>query len=245
MEVPPAPPNELMADTELPGPPMHGYRGDERPLGFAGPKGMTIALSREAGSQGSTIAEKVGAILGWQVFNQEVLDYLMADEPGRSRLLAELPSGAQAWADAQLGRLQQERKVTPDTDGVNLARLVLMIAARGDAIIVGRGAGFLLPLATTLHVRVVAPLAERMSFFAQSLRLTREEAATEVRNRDASREQFVAQTMFRGTNELAEYDLIVNSGRLGVETAAQVVSAAMRAKHQAAGIADPVRSEPL
>ena len=72
----PAPPTELTADHDIPGPPLHGYRGIESVGHFAGPRGMTVAVSRESGARGATIAHKVGAILGWQVFDQEMLDYL-------------------------------------------------------------------------------------------------------------------------------------------------------------------------
>ena len=48
--------------------------------------------------------------------------------------------------------------------GVLLRRagLILALGAKGEGIFLGRGAGFLLPRETTLHVRVVAPLADRM-----------------------------------------------------------------------------------
>ena len=44
-----------------------------------------------------------------------------------------------------------------------MVRLVLTVAARGDVVIVGRGAGYVLPAETTLHARVVAPFESRVS----------------------------------------------------------------------------------
>src|SRR5262249_23846128 len=178
-------------EADLPGPPLHGFRGDAPATRFAGPKGLTVAISREAGARGASIARKVVELLGWQVFDQEVLDYLMVDETGRGQLLADVPSGAREWADAHLARLQRERRVNTDPDTAALVRLVLMVAARGDVAIVGRGAGFVLPPESTLHVRVVAPFEDRVSYLAQSLRLPREEAAAEVRARDERRAQFL------------------------------------------------------
>ena len=72
-----------------------------------------------------------------------------------------------------------------------MIRVLLAVAARGDAVIVGRGAGFLLPAESTVHVRVIAPLERRVAYFAQSLRLSREEAAAEVRARDERRAEFL------------------------------------------------------
>ena len=72
-----------------------------------------------------------------------------------------------------------------------MIRVLLAVAARGDAVIVGRGAGFLLPAESTVHVRVIAPFERRVAYFAQSLRLSREEAAAEVRARDERRAEFL------------------------------------------------------
>ena len=48
---------------------------------------------------------------------------------------------------------------------------------------IGRGAGCILPRESTLNVRVVAALEERIAYMAQWLRLTAEEAAERVRLR--------------------------------------------------------------
>ncbi len=84
-------------------------------------------------------------------------------------------------------------------------------------MIVGRGAGFLLPTETTVHVRVVAPIESRVAYFAQWLRLTREEAAAEVQARDDRRAQFLTRTLGRDPADSTGYDMMVNVERLGIE----------------------------
>ena len=215
--------------------PLHGFRGGPGGDGPAAyPRALTVAVSREAGARGGAVARKVGELLGWQVFDQELLDYLLGDEAGRNRLVADLPAAARGWADAHRGEL---RRVGPDADGDRLVRLLLAVAAGGDAVIVGRGAGHLLPVETTVHVRVTAPFEDRVSYAAQHLRLTRDEAAAEVRSRDDRRARFLARTVGRDPSDLTAYDVVVNTSRLGVEGAAQVVAAAVRAKHPFGGTA--------
>lgn len=229
----------VIDEADAPGPPLHGFRGDAPAARFAGPRGLTVAISREAGARGATVARKVGELLGWQVFDQEVIDYLLVDELGRAQLLADVPAGAREWADAYLVRLQRDGRLNPDADTTTLARLVLTVGARGDAVIVGRGAGFLLPVESTLHVRVVAPFEARVTYLAQSLRLSRDDAATEVRARDGRRAQFLAHTVFRDPADPTEYDVVVNPTRLGIESAAQFVGWALRTKQQFAEMAAP------
>jgi hypothetical protein len=172
------------------------------------------------------------------VFDQEVLDYLLLDETGMGRLLADIPPAAREWADTYLARLQRDRRLVSDPDTVRLFRLVLAVAARGDAIIVGRGAGHVLPVETTLHVRVVAPFEARAGFLAHTLRLTRAEAADEVRHRDDRRAQFLTRVVAVDGTDPGGYDVVVNSTRLGVEGAAQFVGWAVRTKQQFAELAE-------
>jgi cytidylate kinase len=189
-----------------------------------------VAISREAGARGGTIARKVGELLGWQVFDHDTLDYLTQNETARAQLLADLPETALAWAEAHLTRLRREQKLQLDPDTAAMTRLLLTVAARGDVVIVGRGAGYLLPAETTIHIRVVAPLESRVTYFAQWLRLSRAEAAAEVEARDQRRAKFLARTLGRDVNDPTGYDVIVNSGRLGVEAAAQFIGWAVRTK---------------
>jgi cytidylate kinase len=115
-----------------------------------------------------------------------------------------------------------------------MLRLLLAVAARGDAVIVGRGAGYLLPAETTLHVRIVAPLEARIAYFAQWLRLTRDEAEEEVRVRDGQRTEYLQSILGRNPADAIGYDIVVNAGRLGVEAAAQFIGWAVRTKQNVA-----------
>jgi cytidylate kinase len=192
-----------------------------------------VAVSREAGARGRTIALRVGRLLGWPVYTQEELEALGRDGPLRDMFLADLPPGVADWADARLAHLQQHEDVGRHPDFVRLARSVLALAAQGEVVFVGRGAGFLLPPAATLHVRVVAPLADRVAAMSQWLRLTREEAAAQVKQRDRQREEFLDVHFRRRGDEPCRYDLLVNSSRLGEELAADLIAQAVRGKAEA------------
>ncbi len=212
-------------------PPRHGYRGAPTPPpAILRPRGLTVAISREAGARGGTIAAAVGRRLGWQVFTQEMLDFLARDEAARTELMADVPASARLWADAETSRLTRARDLAPGSDAAAVARFILTLAARGDAVIVGRGAGFLLPAATTVHVRVVAPLETRVAYLSQWSRMTEPEAAAEVRARDRRRAEFLAALTDRDPNDPTAYDLLLNSGRVGPEACADMVAQAVRAK---------------
>lgn len=227
------PPIEL---TEVP---LHGFRGDEETTPRARPCGLTVAISREAGARGTTIARKVAEILDWQVFDHDTLDYLAQNDSARAQLLADVPADALAWADVQLAHLQRDRGLNAEGESLRLVRLVLAVAARGNAVIVGRAAGFLLPRETTIHIRVIAPLEARVAYMAQELRLTRPEAVEEVRARDERRAIFLDRTLAQDPADLTAYDAVVNSDRLGVEGAAQFIGWAVRTKQMFVELTEP------
>jgi cytidylate kinase len=204
-----------------------------------------VAISRQAGSRGTTIARKVAEILDWQLFDHDTLDYMAQNEAARAQLLADVPADALAWADAHLAHLLRHRGLNAEGEALRVVRLVLAVAARGSAVILGRAAGFLLPAETTVHVRVVAPLESRVAYVAQELRLTRPEAVEEVRARDDRRAIFLDRTLALDANDPTAYDAVVNSDRLGVEGAAQYVGWAVRTKQMFAELAAPAERRSL
>ena len=205
--------------------PLHGNRGEAAPRPAA-PSGVTIAVSREAGARGGTIARRVGKRLGWQVYNQELLEYLCANEVARQPVLADVPPDAAGWVEAQLERLRRD----PGAEAGEMPRLILSLAARGQAIVLGRGAGFYLPRESSLHVRIIAPLAARVAHMADYSRLTREAAADLVRQRDERRAEFLLRHFGRRSTDVHDFDLVINSGLLGEETCADVILAALNGK---------------
>jgi cytidylate kinase len=233
-----------MPTSELAGVPLHGFRGAAEAAPLTRPRGLTVAISRQAGARGATIARKVAEILDWQFFDHDTLDYLAQNDTARAQLLADVPADAQRWADAQLAHLQRDRGLNAGGDALRLVRILLTVAARGSAVVVGRAAGFMLPPETTVHVRIIAPLDARVAYIAQELRLTRPEAVEEVRARDERRALFLDQTLAADPADLGAYDVVVNSDRLGVEAAAQFVGWAVRTKQMFAEIETPEGQEP-
>jgi cytidylate kinase len=218
--------------TDLTTSPLHGDRGHgiARPTA---PAGITIAISREAGARGGTIARRVGKRLGWQVYNQELLEYLCATESAREAVLAEVPPGSAEWMNTQLDHLRNDRGIDPLAEGGEMPRLILALAARGQVILVGRGAGFYLPRLSSLHVRIIAPLADRIAHMADWSRLTRAAATDLVRQLDERRAEFLLKHFGRRSTDMYDFDLVLNTGLIGEETCADVILAALNGKQDA------------
>ena len=226
-----------------PGPPVaresprHGFQGDrgasKAPPDL--PAGLTVAISREAGSRGGTIALRAGERLGWQVYPQELLEYIAQEGSFRQQLVEHLSPAASAWVEAQLDSLLRAQDLSRHPSILELGRMVLSLGVGGEVVLLGRGAGYILPPRTTLHVRLIAPLADRIAYMSQWLRLTDEEAVNQVRLRDSRRAEFIATHFHRKPSDIYQYDLLLNTSLLGEELCAELIVKAARAKQAALG----------
>lgn len=226
-------PDDLLTST-----PLHGYRGEETVVAIRPPRALTVVISREAGARGGRIARRVGQLLGWQVFDQEMLGYLVQNESAKAEMLADIPPEAIAWANLEHNR-QLDARHLGGGDQTELLRLAFVLAAKGDVVLVGRGVGELLPTATTINVRVIAPLEQRVAYFSQWLRLTPAEAEIEVAARDRVRSALQIALVGSDPDDLSQYDLLLNSGRLGEAECAELIAQAVRVKQLLPDTSDP------
>jgi cytidylate kinase len=216
---------------QYPEAPLHGFQGDRgaAPPTPAVPASLAVAISREAGARGGTIGKRVGKKLGWQVYNQEMLEYT-AQEGASRHVMAHLPPAAAHWAEERLQQLLREQNLSQHPSVADMARIVLALGAQGEVVLIGRGAGCILPAESTLHVRIVAPLADRVAYMSQWLRLPEREAEEQVRQRDERRAEFIETHFHRQPGDPYQYDLILNSSLLGEEPCADLIAKAAQAK---------------
>lgn len=207
--------------------PLHGYRGDASSLPLS-VTGLTLAISREAGGQGKAIGEQAGQRLGWTVYDREALDHLLRDTLAKKEILDQCNATTRKWIDARVQSLAAYRKFAGNDDAVESARLMLALAANGEVVLIGRGAGFILPAETTLHVQIVSPPEERIAYLADWLRLSHEEAEVEMNARDGARRKLLRQFTDSDPADPLGYDLVLNSARLGVDTCVTLIETTVK-----------------
>src|SRR5262245_50884098 len=96
------PPLPFDGSAPEPEPPRHGFQGDRGNATVparAVPLGLTITVSREAGARGGSIGRRVGRKLGWQVYDQELLEFMAQDGPTRQTLAEALSPAGAAWVE--------------------------------------------------------------------------------------------------------------------------------------------------
>jgi len=188
-----------------------------------------IAISREYGARGAAIGERVAQRLGFDFWDQKFV-HTIAESSGMStKVIASL--------DEQRRNAFSHVFATIFTGGITssgyverLFRIIHTVSSHGGAVLIGRGANFLLRPESCLRVRVVMPFAERVRGIMERRGLSEREARDEVTDTDADRHAFIRQTYDTDVSDTLAYDLTINSGFIPVEPAVDVVIAAYTAR---------------
>ncbi len=190
---------------------------------------FTIALSRDCGANGHLIARAVGTRLHWPVYDQELLRRVADDMGLRARMLENLDEKQANWLQTFLAALITSVPTVDSSAYVHhLVETLFCLAAQGECVILGRGAAQVLPATTTLRVRLVSPLKDRIATIQQRLGVKREEAVRRIAQTDHDRTQFVVNNFSKDPTDPCNYDLVLNSARLGVEACAEVIMETLR-----------------
>jgi hypothetical protein len=214
---------------------------DEAP---AGPR-LTIAISREAGANGHVIARAVGERLGWAVYDRELLTLLADQLHVGVRHLEHMDEHHAGWLQESLESFCSARTVGPSSYTHHLAEVLFNLSAHGECVIVGRGAAQLLPAATTLRVRLVAPEADRVAVIRRRYGMGQAEAEAWVRKTDRERTEFVRDHFLKDPADAAGYDLVLNASRFSVEGIAELIIDALRRLRVGTPAARPVPAPSL
>ncbi len=190
---------------------------------------QNICISREAGAGAGQLAKLVGAGLGWKVYDEELVEAIahrMGSPIEEVRALDELaPSMVQDW----LLPLREEYYAPQEAYLDHLAKMIEAIGRAGESVLVGRGAGFMLPRDTTLSIRVIAPIKERAQRLAERMGVSPRTARRAARELDRRRVSF-DRTMHRANpNDPHNFDLVLNTDTLGLEIAAELIVSTVRA----------------
>ncbi len=197
---------------------------DQSSKGLAPPRRpFTIAVSREVGALGSTVAREVGRRLGWPVYDREILEKIAEEMQRPAFHLEFVDERASSWLEESFSSLLSQYHVRPGTYLKYLIGTVRGLGAVGRCVIVGRGANFILPAETTLRVRLVASPKDRAEILARRLGLSAAEAVPWMEKTERQRGEFVKHTFQRDATDPHNYDVVLNMSRLTADDAADTI----------------------
>lgn len=196
------------------------------------PDDFTVAFSREAGTPGAVIARKAAERLGWPVYDHELVQRIANDLGVRRALLESVDERHIDWVSESLSGLLEVPQVSSTAYFRQLLETVLSLATHGKCVIVGRGATCILPPGTTLRVRIVAPLDDRIQAVRRDHGCTEADASATVRRTDEERNRFIRDHFQCDPEDPSNYDLVLNTASFSTEEAADIVLAALDRRQQ-------------
>jgi cytidylate kinase len=193
---------------------------------------VTIAIAREAGCPGTSVAHEVGARLGWPVYDHELLENIAKEMGLRVSLLDTIDERRQSWILETMESFGEASFVSENSYVRHLIQTILSLGSHGQCIIVGRGAAQILPVRNTLRVRLVGLLEDRITAFANRFGLAREEAARKVEEKNRERNYFIRDHFQKDPTDILQYDLVLNTSRWTVPACAEMIICGLRQRER-------------
>ena len=191
------------------------------------PEAFTIAISREVGARGTSVGREIGQRLGWPVFDQELVQ-AVADKMHVGRdVLESVDERHKDWLQERMEALCAVPTVSETAFVGRLMQILLSLASHGQCVIVGRGAPHVLPPSTTLRLRLVADLEDRVQFISRERDLSHRDAARHVYELDRLRLRFVRDHFQADAADPRNYDLVINTSRWTIHECGELAVAAL------------------
>jgi hypothetical protein len=187
------------------------------------PAPITITVSREAGAFGKSVAVEIGRQLGWPVYDREILEKVAEQVRHPASHVEGVDERPINWLEDCLAGLMTHHRISGTTYLRHLIGVVRGLGLIGHCVLVGRGAHHVLPAATTLRVRVVSAMPERIKSTAARYGLPEKEAVRRLERIDRDRTEFVKANFHVDPAAPEQYDLVLNSSRLSVAECASTV----------------------
>jgi hypothetical protein len=185
--------------------------------------GPIITISRQHGATGSLVAEKLAELTGFTLIGRDIIDQISLDIGTQKRLVETLDESMRSKFELWVEGLFKGRIVDTSDYLKSLVKIIGAISHHGKAIIVGRGANFILGSRQGFHVRIVADLIFRVNSLMTRRNLSRAEAQEAISRNDEHRRKFIKSDFRKDIDDPQAYDMVINSTHLSIEHAAQLI----------------------
>ena len=186
-----------------------------------------ITVSKEPGAGGNILAQKIAERLDLDIFNRDIIKGIAESAKISASVIETLEKKRLSGVEDFISSLVNKHYLYPGLYLEHLMKVVCTIAEHGRAVIVGRGANFILPPEKRFSVRMVAPLDVRIQNIARRFGVSAEEAKRRVIRRESRRSAFIRQSFNADISDPIHYDLTITTGNLSIESAVEAVIGAV------------------
>jgi cytidylate kinase len=181
-----------------------------------------ITMSRLPGAMASELARKLAKDLDIDFFDQEIVEKIAESADKSKRVVESLDEQDRGILEEWITALGENHMWSYEYLQ-HLTNVVGTIGAHGHAVIVGRGASFILPREVCLRVLVVAPLLVRIKNVMVKFKVSDKEATRQVTRTDAERKAFIQKYFQADMMDPTNYDLVINTHNIDIDLAARII----------------------
>lgn len=186
-----------------------------------------ITIGRELGSGGRTIGKLVASKIGIPYYDRDLIDkaaeksglaasFIESNEQ-KSSLFYQLGMGMSYGFSAKIPSLFDQIYIAQ-------AKVINELADKGACVIVGRCADYILKeRRNLLRIFIYADIERRVERAIQSYGMPEQSAKKEIQKSDNERARHYNIFTDRIWGDRANYDLLLNSARIGIEQCAEMI----------------------
>ena len=193
----------------------------------------SVTLSREAGSGGNSVAERLTKLLSehdrkaprpWTLFDRNLVEKVLEDHQLPGRLAKFFPED----------RLTELQDIMDEVFGLRptswtlvqqASETILQLAALGNVVLVGRAGNIVTrKLPDVLHVRLVGSLEIRARRMAENRGMTRKSALDFIHQEDVGRRRYLKKYFGADIDDPLLYHLVINTDRVSIEDATDTIA---------------------
>jgi cytidylate kinase len=189
-----------------------------------------ITMSRLPGAGGRILANKLAEDLKIDLFDSAIVEEIAKNSKVSLRIVQTLDEQDRSIFDDWIQSLGESHMWSYEYLE-HLIKVVGSIGAHGHAIIVGRGASFILPTEVCLRVLVVSPLQTRIDNVIKAHGVSGSEAKRRILRTESDRKAFIRKYFNADMTDPMNYDLVINTQNFDIDTAVKIVTEAFSSRH--------------
>lgn len=184
-----------------------------------------ITISRRMGSGARIVASMLADELGWSLWDKEIIETMAEDAEVSKQVVERFDEHVFSEIEMIAHGFLGDHETAGFSYPKRLVRVIGAVSKLGNAIILGRGANFILPDA--LHVRIDASDELRIKNMMSYEDMTHEAAEAKIRQSDKDREAFLVKLFGKGRAHHTAYDLTIWMDKFSNEGAVEIIKSAL------------------
>ena len=190
-----------------------------------------IAIARDFGCREEVIIPQLEGMLGWRVYGKDLIGHIAAREELSRNFLETLDEKKQTQVDDWVNYLIHSGAILQKDYVLRITRLMEAIVRNENAILLGRGANFILKEKKEgLRIKLMAPFDERVKNIMEVRELTAIAAQQLIRKMDIERNEFINAYFKVDSSAASEFDISFNTSTINTDQICKTVQFILKEK---------------